>query len=135
MNQSYEPNRCPTFNFSGRPTLELVVARRFNIAFFSSRTSSPSIIHRLKVNMATTNVDEGIVTRLASQDKVVWYRKPNLRYLYFMLIPTCMGIQITSGFHSQMVNAMQILPSWINRKSHLQSPTRKRVHVPTARLY
>ncbi|RYP80344.1 hypothetical protein DL769_002524 [Monosporascus sp. CRB-8-3] len=55
-----------------------------------------------------------IVTRLANEDKVPWYRKPNLRNLYFMLIPTCMGIQITSGFHSQMVNAMQILPSWVN---------------------
>ncbi|KAI1341045.1 general substrate transporter [Xylariaceae sp. FL0016] len=55
-----------------------------------------------------------IVTRLANEDDVVWYRKKNLRSLYFMLIPTCMGIQITSGFHSQMVNAMQILPSWIS---------------------
>ncbi|KIL85277.1 hypothetical protein FAVG1_11708 [Fusarium avenaceum] len=55
-----------------------------------------------------------IVTNLANQDTVPWYRKPNLRNLYFMLIPTCMGIQMTSGFHSQMVNAMQILPSWIN---------------------
>lgn len=61
--------------------------------------------------------DSTIVTRLASEDKVVWYRKPNLRYLYFMLIPTCMGIQMTSGFHSQTVNAMQILPSWIGCKA------------------
>jgi hypothetical protein len=59
---------------------------------------------------------DAIVTRLANEDKVPWYRKPNLRHLYFMLIPTCMGIQMTSGFHSQMVNAMQILPSWISCK-------------------
>ncbi|KAH6968011.1 hypothetical protein DER45DRAFT_475932 [Fusarium avenaceum] len=60
-----------------------------------------------------------IVTNLANQDTVPWYRKPNLRNLYFMLIPTCMGIQMTSGFHSQMVNAMQILPSWINSGSYI----------------
>ncbi|KAF5598348.1 MFS sugar transporter transporter [Fusarium pseudocircinatum] len=55
-----------------------------------------------------------IVTNLANQDKVPWYQKRNLRNLYFMLIPTCMGIQMTSGFHAQMINAMQILPSWIS---------------------
>ncbi|GAB1312574.1 Major facilitator superfamily (MFS) profile domain-containing protein [Madurella fahalii] len=69
-----------------------------------------------KANVTTDNGpdDSAIVTRLANEDKVVWYRKPNLRYLYFMLTPTCMGIQMTSGFHSQTVNAMQILPSWID---------------------
>ncbi|KAK4116279.1 general substrate transporter [Canariomyces notabilis] len=64
---------------------------------------------------------DAIVTRLANEDKVPWYRKPNLRHLYFMLIPTCMGIQMTSGFHSQMVNAMQILPSWISFFGNPQS--------------
>ncbi|RBR15285.1 hypothetical protein FVER53590_25518 [Fusarium verticillioides] len=65
-----------------------------------------------------SNTQEGdvntIVTNLANQDKVPWYQKRNLRNLYFMLIPTCMGIQMTSGFHAQMINAMQILPSWIS---------------------
>ncbi|KAF5577065.1 MFS sugar transporter transporter [Fusarium pseudoanthophilum] len=66
----------------------------------------------------SSNTQEGdvntIVTNLANQDKVPWYQKRNLRNLYFMLIPTCMGIQMTSGFHAQMINAMQILPSWIS---------------------
>lgn len=66
----------------------------------------------------SSNTQEGdfntIVTNLANQDKVPWYQKRNLRTLYFMLIPTCMGIQMTSGFHAQMINAMQILPSWIS---------------------
>jgi hypothetical protein len=73
---------------------------------------------RSMVDMPSSSTQEHdfntIVTKLADQGKVPWYRKRNLRNLYFMLIPTCMGIQITSGFHSQMVNAMQILPSWIN---------------------
>lgn len=55
-----------------------------------------------------------IITRLANEDKVRWYRKPNLRYLYFLLFPTCMGIELTSGFDSQMINALQIVPTWIS---------------------
>ncbi|KAH6651694.1 general substrate transporter [Truncatella angustata] len=55
-----------------------------------------------------------IVTRLAKEDKVPWYKKPNLRSLYFMLFPTCMGIELTSGFDSQMINALQIVPSWVS---------------------
>ncbi|KAI4595257.1 hypothetical protein KJ359_006931 [Pestalotiopsis sp. 9143b] len=54
-----------------------------------------------------------IVTRLANADKIPWYRKPNLRALYFLLFPTCMGIELTSGFDAQMINALQIVPSWV----------------------
>ncbi|RYP74754.1 hypothetical protein DL771_002818 [Monosporascus sp. 5C6A] len=53
-----------------------------------------------------------IVTRLVKDDKVPWYSKPNLRYLYFMLFPTCMGIELTSGWDSQMINAVQIFEQW-----------------------
>jgi MFS family permease len=37
-----------------------------------------------------------------------------------MLFPTCMGIEITSGFDSQMINAAQIVPSW---KVFFNNPT------------
>ena len=60
---------------------------------------------------------EPIVTQLVSEDKVAWYRKPNLRYLYLILFPACMGIELTSGFDSQMINAIQIVPSWVSCKS------------------
>ncbi|KAH0842411.1 hypothetical protein AYO21_10514 [Fonsecaea monophora] len=73
--------------------------------------------------MATTKIfkpathevgaSDPILTRIAEEDKVPWFRKRNLRYLYFMLFPTCMGIELTSGFDSQMINALQIVPSWI----------------------
>jgi len=53
-----------------------------------------------------------ILTRMVEEDKVPWYSKPNLRYLYLMLFPTCMGIELTSGFDSQMINALQIVPAW-----------------------
>jgi hypothetical protein len=61
-----------------------------------------------------TGESEPIVTRLAKEDKTPWYRKRNLRYLYVMLFPTCMGIELTSGFDSQLINALQIVPSWVS---------------------
>ncbi|TKW57265.1 High-affinity glucose transporter [Colletotrichum tanaceti] len=59
-----------------------------------------------------TGASDPILTRISEEDKVPWYQKPNLRYLYFMLFPTCMGIELTSGFDSQMINALQIVPFW-----------------------
>lgn len=53
-----------------------------------------------------------IVTRIVAQDKVPWYKKTNLRYLYLMLIPTCMGVEMTSGFDSSMMNGLQALDTW-----------------------
>lgn len=72
-----------------------------------------------------TGASDPILTRIAEEDKTPWYRKRNLRYLYFMLFPTCMGIELTSGFDSQMINALQIVPSWIEctlRANHLCFP-------------
>lgn len=53
-----------------------------------------------------------VLTHAVENDKVPWYKKPNLRHLYLMLFPTCMGIEITSGFDSQMINAVQIVDAW-----------------------
>ncbi|KAJ4421945.1 hypothetical protein N0V82_003442 [Gnomoniopsis sp. IMI 355080] len=61
---------------------------------------------------AEVGKSDPIITRLASEDRVGWWKKPNLRYLYFMMFPTCMGIELTSGFDSQMINALQIVPAW-----------------------
>lgn len=49
---------------------------------------------------------------MAMEDKVPWYRKKNLRYLYFLLFPCLMGIEMTSGFDSQIINAVQLVPAW-----------------------
>ena len=67
----------------------------------------------LKPATKATGASEPILTHIAQEDKVPWYRKRNLRYLYLTLFPTCMGIELTSGFDSQMINALQIVPSWI----------------------
>jgi hypothetical protein len=53
-----------------------------------------------------------VLTRVVDEDKVKWYKKPNLRILYLLMYPTCMGIEITSGFDSQMINALQFITPW-----------------------
>ncbi|KAF2494800.1 general substrate transporter [Lophium mytilinum] len=59
-----------------------------------------------------------ILTRVVAEDKVSWYKKPNLRILYLLLLPTCIGIEMTSGFDSQMINTVQIVPSWQEYFNH-----------------
>ncbi|KAI9902740.1 hypothetical protein N3K66_002092 [Trichothecium roseum] len=68
-----------------------------------------------------TQVDP-ILTRMVEEDKVAWYKKPNLRHLYFMLFPTCMGVELTSGFDSQLINALQIVPTWVDYFDDPQGP-------------
>ncbi|KAK0230186.1 general substrate transporter [Armillaria fumosa] len=53
-----------------------------------------------------------LVSHLAAQDKTPWYRKPNLRLLYLLLFPTCIGVEMTSGFDSSMMNGLQAVDSW-----------------------
>lgn len=60
----------------------------------------------------TASAADPILTRIVQQDKVAWYRKRNLRLLYFLLLPTCIGIEMTSGFDSQMINTVQISDFW-----------------------
>jgi sugar porter (SP) family MFS transporter len=69
----------------------------------------------MAIGSATTaevGKSDPIITRLANEDKKYFFQKPNLLYLYLMLFPTCMGIELTSGFDSQMINALQIVPTW-----------------------
>lgn len=62
------------------------------------------------------------LTRIAQADKVPWYKKPNLRFLYLILIPTCLGVEWTSGFDSSMMNSLQAVQSWIDCTSPSPSP-------------
>lgn len=48
-----------------------------------------------------------ILTRMVAEDKVIWYKKPNLRKMYFILFFCCMGVEMTSGFDSQLINTLQ----------------------------
>ena len=68
---------------------------------------------------AEVGKSDPIVTRIANADTKKWYQKPNLMFLYLMLFPTCMGIELTSGFDSQMINALQIVKPW---KAYMGNP-------------
>ncbi|KAF3935020.1 hypothetical protein ABW20_dc0103466 [Dactylellina cionopaga] len=58
------------------------------------------------------NPADPIVTALVEKDKIPWYKKKNLRYLYLVMFPTCIGIEMTSGFDSSMVNGLQAVANW-----------------------
>lgn len=51
-----------------------------------------------KLKDALTQSPDRVVTTLAEQDKTLWYRKPNLIKLYLVLLPTCIGVETTSGW-------------------------------------
>ncbi|KAF7557795.1 hypothetical protein G7Z17_g405 [Cylindrodendrum hubeiense] len=59
-----------------------------------------------------TGVSDAVLTDIVEKDLVPWYKKPNLRILYFLLFPTCMGVELTSGFDSQLINALQLSDYW-----------------------
>ena len=61
-----------------------------------------------------------ILTELAKEDKVKWYKKPNLRKMYVFLFLCCMGVEITSGFDSQLINTLQFTPSFLRCRSSFQ---------------
>ena len=63
-----------------------------------------------KVNIG--NAADPIVTRLVEEDKVPWYKKPNLRVMYIFLFLCCMGVEMTSGFDSQLINTLQFADSF-----------------------
>ena len=58
------------------------------------------------------NTADPILTRLVAEDKVPWYKKKNLRLMYIWLFTCCMGVEITSGFDSQLVNTLQMENRW-----------------------
>lgn len=69
-------------------------------------------------NAAKAQQADPVLTRIVQQDPVPWYRKRNLRVLYALLLPCCIGIEMTSGFDSQMINTVQISPAWQACKSN-----------------
>ena len=40
---------------------------------------------------------DALVSDMAQQDKTIWYKKPNLRMMYLIFFPTCLGVEMTSG--------------------------------------
>ncbi|KAI5920677.1 major myo-inositol transporter iolT [Camillea tinctor] len=62
--------------------------------------------------MAIIGVKEELVNPrlavIAQADTKKWYKKPNLRYLYLILVPCALGVEWTSGFDSSMMNSLQV---------------------------
>ena len=56
---------------------------------------------------AGDGTSDPILTRIVEEDKVPWYKKPNLRIMYIYLFLCCMGVEMTSGFDSQLINTLQ----------------------------
>ncbi|KAH6879915.1 hexose transporter [Coprinopsis sp. MPI-PUGE-AT-0042] len=53
-----------------------------------------------------------LVSRIVAADPIPWYKKPNLRMLYIIFLPTVLGVEMTSGFDSSMMNGLQAVESW-----------------------
>lgn len=53
-----------------------------------------------------------VLTRMVAEDKVPWHKKPNLRGMYMLLFCCCMGVEMTSGFDSQLINTLQFSDSF-----------------------
>jgi sugar porter (SP) family MFS transporter len=68
------------------------------------------MVGKPKPNVGSTG--DPVVSRLVDEDKVPWYKKPNLRMMYVWLFLCCMGVEMTSGFDSQLVNTLQMSQSW-----------------------
>jgi hypothetical protein len=61
---------------------------------------------------SASGFSDPIVTHIAAEDPVKWYKKPNLRTMYICLFACCMGVEMTSGFDSQLINVLQFSGPW-----------------------
>lgn len=74
----------------------------------------PNIVDMVQLRARETGIADPVLQEIADSDTVRWWRKRNLRMLYFLLLPAAMGTEITSGFDSQLINALQLLDAWNN---------------------
>lgn len=63
------------------------------------------------------------VNRLMKLDTKPWYRKPNLRRLYFFLIPSALGCEMTSGYDGSILNGLQAVGPWLSCMSGIPFPS------------
>ncbi|KAF2122239.1 hexose transporter-like protein [Lophiotrema nucula] len=57
--------------------------------------------------MVQTVTADPILTRMVAEDITPWYKKKNMRMMYIWLFMCCMGVEMTSGFDSQLINTLQ----------------------------
>ena len=66
----------------------------------------------IMVNYSDALAADPILTRLVEKDRVPWYNKPNLRALYALMIPVCMGVEWAVGFDAAMMVGIQTVHNW-----------------------
>jgi hypothetical protein len=81
------------------------------------------VLNKIKEGKPAGAGSDPVLTRIVQEDTTSWIKKRNLRNLYFLLVPAAIGIEITSGFDSQLINALQIVPSWIKCKNAVGGST------------
>lgn len=59
-----------------------------------------------------SNAYDNLVSSLLSQDHTPWYKKPNLRRLYFLFIGSVLCVETTSGYDASVTNGLQAVPRW-----------------------
>ncbi|KAF2012974.1 MFS transporter [Aaosphaeria arxii CBS 175.79] len=62
--------------------------------------------------------EQSEVNRLMALDTTPWYQKPNLRFLYFCLIPAAMGVEMTTGYDGSVLNGLQAVQPWQDHFGH-----------------
>jgi len=65
-----------------------------------------------KVSENALGFSDPVVTQIANEDPVKWFKKPNLRTMYIYLFICCMGVEITSGFDSTLIGTLQFSDPW-----------------------
>lgn len=70
-------------------------------------------------NNKTAVMEETEVNAILALDTTPWYRKKNLRTLYFVLAPSCLGVEMTSGYDSSVLNGLQAVDHWGNCKQQI----------------
>lgn len=71
----------------------------------SSKLSSRNLANMAKATVSTAKHDVKVddilatseVSRLLAEDRTPWYQKKNLRILYAFLVPSALGVEITTG--------------------------------------
>ncbi|KAH7403177.1 MFS transporter [Cadophora sp. MPI-SDFR-AT-0126] len=81
-----------------------------------------------KLNAATIT-DQSEVIRLLQLDTKPWYEKPNLRALYFCLVPAALGVEMTTGYDGSVLNGLQAVSHWQDYFGH---PTGSRLGILNA---
>lgn len=77
-----------------------------------SIVATKRISAKMGIKTVVGGVSDPILTRMAEEDKVKWWKKPNLRIMYIYLFLCCMGVEMTSGFDSTLIGVLQFSDPW-----------------------